>query len=173
MLRATTVLDHTHHVDATITLDETARHRRRMVLTTDRMANGSTMQFLLDLPKARLLRHGEALQLENGMIVEIRSAPENLYEVTGRDSCHLLSLAWQIGNRHLAAEITPQSLRIRRDHVIRTMLEGLGATVREVSAPFNPEGGAYGNTHHDHAEDHEHGHFHAHPHGHDLDGDHG
>jgi urease accessory protein len=27
-------------------------------------------------------------------------------EVRGRDARHLLALAWQIGNRHLAAEIT-------------------------------------------------------------------
>jgi urease accessory protein len=33
---------------------------------------------------------------------------------------------------------------IRQDKVLRRMLEGLGATVTEVTAPFTPEGGAYG-----------------------------
>ena len=42
-----------------------------------------------------------------------------------------------------------------RDHVIAHMLEHQGAVVREVEAPFDPEGGAY----HDHAA-HEHGHGH-------------
>ncbi|MGI9402613.1 MAG: urease accessory protein UreE, partial [Rhizobiaceae bacterium] len=45
----------------------------------------------------------------------------------------------------------------RRDHVIASMLEGLGATVAEVTAPFDPEGGAYGDRH-----DHHHHHGHSH-----------
>jgi hypothetical protein len=36
---------------ATITLDETARHRRRMRMVSDRMENGATVAFLLDLPQ--------------------------------------------------------------------------------------------------------------------------
>jgi urease accessory protein len=142
---------------ATITLDETARHRRRMRLVSDRMENGSTITFLLDLPEARLLRHGDGLMLDDGRVVEVHAMPEPLMEVRGRDARHLLALAWQIGNRHLAAEITPDTIRIRRDHVIREMLLGLGAEVIEIEAPFDPEGGAYGGHHHAH--DH---HHHAH-----------
>jgi len=33
---------------------------------------------------------------------------------------------------------------IQADHVLRDMLQKLGATLREVEAPFTPEGGAYG-----------------------------
>lgn len=62
----------------------------------------------------------------------------------------MLALAWQIGNRHLAADITETRIRIRADHVIKTMLEGLGATVAEIDAPFDPEGGAYGGAHQSH-----------------------
>eukprot|EP00752_Nemacystus_decipiens_P019608 g17664.t1 len=135
---------------------------RRMKMTSD----GGTA-FLLDLPEARLLKHGEGLKLSDGRVIEVRATPEALYEITGRDTRHLLALTWQIGNRHLAAEITGANVRIRQDRVIKDMLEGLGATVKEIEAPFNPEGGAYGGAHsghhhhdHDHTHDHEHGHHH-------------
>ena len=149
---------------ATITLDETARHRRRMRMVSDRLANGSTISFLLDLPQAQLLRHGDGLVLDDGRIIEVLAEPEALMEVRGRDARHLLSLAWQIGNRHLAAEITAETIRLRNDHVIRDMLTGLGASVRDIQAPFDPEGGAYGGAHaahhdHDHG-NHDHGHSH-------------
>ena len=36
---------------------------------------------------------------------------------------------------------------ILRDHVIRDMLRGLGATVTDVSEPFHPEDGAYAHSH--------------------------
>lgn len=133
-----------------------------MRLVSDRMENGSTITFLLDLPEARLLRHGDGLMLDDGRVVEVHAMPEPLMEVRGRDARHLLALAWQIGNRHLAAEITPDTIRIRRDHVIREMLLGLGAEVIEIEAPFDPEGGAYGGHHHAH--DH---HHHAHGADHD------
>ncbi|KJS09080.1 MAG: urease accessory protein UreE [Hoeflea sp. BRH_c9] len=158
---------------ATITLDETARHRRRMRMVSDRLDNGATIAFLLDLPQARLLRHGDGLVLDDGRVIEVRAEPEALMEVKGRDARHLLSLAWQIGNRHLAAEITAGTIRLRRDHVIRKMLVGLGASVEDIEAPFDPEGGAYGGAHaghhHDDDHDHSHGHSHDHPHGHSHD----
>jgi urease accessory protein len=141
---------------ATITLDETARHRRRMRLVSDRLVTGATIAFLLDLPEARLLRHGDGLVLDDGRIIEVRAMPEALMEVRGRDARHLLALAWQIGNRHLAAEISSNTIRIRRDHVIRDMLSGLGATVEDIEAPFAPEGGAYGGAHHAHDHGHNH-----------------
>ena len=151
---------------ATITLDETARHRRRMRMVTDQLEDGSAIEFLLDLPEARLLKQGEGLVLSDGRVIEVRSAPEELMEVTGRDPHHLLTLAWQIGNRHLPAEITETTIRLRRDHVIRAMLEGLGATVTDLKAAFDPEGGAYdaSGRSHDHG-----GHGHHHGAGHDHD----
>ena len=144
---------HAHDPADTITLDETARYRRRMKLVSD-----SGIEFLLDLPQARLLRHGEGLVLEDGRVIEVRAEPEKLMEVRGRDARHLLALGWQIGNRHLAAQIEEDRIVIRHDHVIRDMLIGLGATVTDIEAPFDPEGGAYGDDHHGH----QHGHHHHH-----------
>lgn len=149
-MRASSVTRHSHDPADTITLDETARHRRRMKMVSD-----TGIEFLLDLPEARLLRHGDGLELDDGRIIEVRAEPEELYEVTAKDPRHLLALAWQLGNRHLPTEITVEWIRIRRDHVIRDMLEKLGATVTEIDAPFDPEGGAYSSGHHEHHHHHD------------------
>ncbi|PCH45766.1 MAG: urease accessory protein UreE [Hyphomicrobiales bacterium] len=146
MIAASTILDHTNNPADTITLDETARHRRRVKMVSD-----GGIEFLLDLPKAKLLRHGEGLVLDDGRVIEVVAAPEELFEVTARDAHHLLQLAWQLGNRHLPAQIGAGSgsgtIRIRRDEVIRDMLLGLGADVKDISGPFDPEGGAYDQRH--------------------------
>jgi urease accessory protein len=97
----------------------------------------------------------------------VRAAPEPLVEVTAPSPALLLRLAWHLGNRHLPTELDGSRILIRHDHVIEHMLEGLGATLRRVEAPFNPEGGAYGEHnrqpghHHHHQGD---GHHHHHPH---------
>ncbi|MEP0521181.1 MAG: urease accessory protein UreE [Hyphomicrobiales bacterium] len=154
-------MDHVHNPVDIITLDETARHRRRVKMVSD---NG--LEFLLDLPEARLLRHGEGLVLDDGRIVEVHAEPEHLYEISGRDQMHLLQLAWQLGNRHLPAQISKDTIRIRADHVIKDMLLGLGASVSEIRAPFDPEGGAYGDASGSHHHSHEHSHHQSHNHSH-------
>jgi urease accessory protein len=40
-------------------------------------------------------------------------------------------------------QILPDRLRILRDHVIAEMIALLGGSVREITAPFDPETGAY------------------------------
>lgn len=139
-----------------VTLDYDARHRRRVTLT-----GHHGLAFLLDLPKAVLLRGGDGLKLEDGRVVRIDALPEPLMEVRAAGPEHLLRLAWHIGNRHLTAQVEAERILIRHDHVIGHMLEHLGASVRAVTAPFDPEGGAYGDAHigHDHGP-HDHGHHH-------------
>ena len=138
----------------TITLDEAQRHRRRMAMVSD-----GGIAFLLDLAEARLLREGDAILLSDGRRVLVKAKPEDLYAVEGRDAAHLLTLAWQLGNRHLPCQIEASRLLVRRDHVIRDMLHELGAHVHEVEAAFDPAGGAYAG----HGGDR--GHHHAHHHG--------
>ncbi|MER0236554.1 urease accessory protein UreE [Fulvimarina sp. MAC8] len=133
----------------TITLDEQARHRRRMAMVSD-----GGIAFLLDLPEARLLKSGDAISLDDGRLIEVQAKPENLLEVRGRNARHLLALAWQIGNRHLAAEIHADRILIRNDAVIASMLEGLGAELTKIESGFHPEGGAYGDAHKAHHHHH-------------------
>jgi urease accessory protein len=159
-----------------VVLEFDERYRRRFVMT-----GVGGFAFLLDLPEAAMLRGGDGLRLEDGRIVEVVAAPEPLAEIKAVDTLALMRVAWHLGNRHLAVEMTPKALRIRRDPVIEDMAKGLGARVVSLEAPFNPEGGAYvqaeAHAHggaHDHAHDHGHDHaHHEHAHGHEHDHDHG
>ncbi len=81
--------------------------------------------------------------LEDGTCISVRAAPEELLEITVADAHALTRLAWHLGNRHLAVQILPDRLRILRDHVIAEMIALLGGSVREITAPFDPETGAY------------------------------
>ena len=127
-----------------LTLDFDARHRRRIRLTADQGED-----VLLDLPKAVAMTDGDGLQLEDGKWLKIQAATELIVEVRHKDPNQLMRLAWHLGNRHLPTEIRTEVLRIRPDHVIENMLRGFGADVVTVQAPFQPEGGAYGNHHHE------------------------
>lgn len=136
------------------------RHLRRRAVE---LADGSKV--LVDLPEPITLNHGDRLVLEDGGQIEIVAAPEEVYDIRARDAVHLAELAWHIGNRHLAASIEAHRILILRDHVIKAMLEGLGATVTDVSEPFKPVRGAYSG-HADHSHDHGHAHSHAEAHSH-------
>lgn len=121
-----------------ITLDQDARYRRRILLTSD-----GGVSCLLDLPQAVQMRQGDALLLDDDRLIEIVAAPEDLLAITAASPADLLKLAWHLGNRHLAAQVEETRILVRYDHVIETMLAGLGASVRRVTEPFDPEGGAY------------------------------
>ncbi len=130
----------------TCALDYAARFLRRKRLET---ANGKP--FLVDLAHTTSLDHGDALELSDGGLVEVEAAAETLYKITGPD---LVRLAWHVGNRHTPCQLSTDHLLIQEDAVIGHMLEHLGATVTPISAPFTPEGGAYG---HGRTHSHEHG----------------
>ncbi|CAN7607284.1 urease accessory protein UreE [Phyllobacterium sp. LjRoot231] len=143
-----------------VVLAHDERHLRRKVLT---LSQGE--QILVDLPEAIAFEHGDVLILEDGRMAEIIAADEALYEVTPRDRRHLSELAWHLGNRHLPAQLEESRIVILRDHVIKAMLEGLGAKVTEITAPFHPLHGAYHSGHgHSHGEAHGHDHEHQHHH---------
>jgi urease accessory protein len=128
-----------------VVLDASERHRRRLVLTAER---GTTL--LLDLPHATALRDGDGLVLEDGAVVGVIGKPEPLFEITAATAFDLARLAWHLGNRHADVQVVGGRLRIRRDHVLAAMLEGLGAQVTAVEAPFDPESGAYERHPHEH-----------------------
>ncbi len=136
-----------------VTLPHDERHLRRRVMT---VSTGD--KILVDLPEAVSLGHGDRLMLDDGRQVAILAEPEPLYDIRPRSAAHLAELAWHIGNRHLAASIAADRILILRDHVIKGMLEGLGATVTEIVEPFVPVRGAYS------GQGHQHGHSHPHDH---------
>jgi urease accessory protein len=112
----------------------------------------SGVEASLFLPRGILLRGGDTLQANDGTVVEIVSADENLLEACCATHLELARAAYHLGNRHVAVQIGSSDnghwLRIQDDHVLQHMLEGLGATVRSLRAPFEPEAGAYAHGHH-------------------------
>jgi urease accessory protein len=150
---------------------------------------GTCVEF--DFADAVRLRTDDALLLDDGKLVEIVAEPEPLIEARAADLPGLARLAWHLGDRHVPVQVLERRLRLKRDPAIETLLEGLGAKLVAIEAPFEPEGGAYATAghdhdhhghehhHHDHSHDHHHHdhghdhHGHSHDHGHGHDHDHG
>jgi urease accessory protein len=137
------------HARGTVTLGYDDRHRRRFRLTSD-----AGEPFLLDLPRTSVLEDGDGIALSDGTWLAVKAAPEALIEITAATPELLMRLAWHIGNRHLPAQLETHRILMRDDHVVAAMLEGLGARLRRIEAPFAPERGAYDTD--------SHGHDHAH-----------
>ena len=129
-----------------LVLESQDRHIRRKLLRTE---NGG--QLLVDLPKAVQLEDRDCLVLDDGRLVQVMAADEDLTEITATSPEHLVRLAWHIGNRHLEAQIESHRILIRPDHVIVHMLENLGARTSTVRERFTPEHGAYSHGTHAHA----------------------
>lgn len=148
MLRAGTTARHGFVVPFDIVvLDHEARHIRRRVIE---LQHGD--EVLVDLAQPVILVHGDRLVLDDGREVEVIAAEEDLLEVCAADATALMEIAWHLGNRHTRAQIEQDRILVVRDHVLAQMLAGLGATVREISEPFEPARGAY-HRHHAHLGD--------------------
>lgn len=151
MIRATSVVRKLavkpERVGDSVTLDHEHRQKRRIKLTSD-----GDLEFLLDLDKAGF-EDGDALKLEDGRLILVKAAPQELLEIRAETPLRLLRIAWHIGNRHTPAEITPEAIYIEEDHVLADMVRGQGCSVTRVSRPFRPERGAYD---HAHAQPHAH-----------------
>lgn len=122
------------HDTVAMTYDQ--RLLRRKKLTT---SQGEA--FYVDLPKTISVAAGQGFLLSDGRIVCVEAAHEDLFSITGPD---MLRYAWHVGNRHTPCELAPDQLVIQRDPVLKAMLLQLGAEVKDIEAPFTPEGGAYG-----------------------------
>ena len=75
------------------------------------------------------LEQGDGLVLEDGRVAEVSPPPEDLMEVAARDPRHLVRA--RLAHRQPAPARADRADRIliRRDRIIRDMLEQLGATV--------------------------------------------
>jgi urease accessory protein len=122
-----------------VTLAFDQRHRRRIRMTDD-----AGEPFLLDLAKAVVLADGDGLAVDGDGYIRVRAAAEPVADVGAATAAETARLAWHIGNRHTPVQVLGDgTLRIRDDHVLVAMLEGLGATVTRRLASFTPEPGAY------------------------------
>ncbi len=124
---------------ATITLAYDDRHRRRIKMSAD---DGVT--FLLDLAEAAHLADGDGLKLEDGDVIRVKAAAEDVLDIHCLIPAEMARIAWHIGNRHTPVQVlTDGRLRIAYDHVLEHMVQGLEAETDRIQAPFSPEHGAY------------------------------
>src|SRR5450432_2414268 len=125
---------------AVLTYD--ARCRSRLLAALD---NGE--QAALFVERGRTLRDGDWVTLGDGREVLIVAAEESLIEAVSEDPLLIAKAAYHLGNRHVAVQLLAGRLRFTADHVLAEMVTGLGLQVRPLTAPFEPEGGAYGHQH--------------------------
>ena len=123
-------------IDDTITLTYDQRFIRRKKLVSD-----NNFGFLVNLSETVSLKKNDGFLLDNGSIILIKSAEEELLEIT---SNNLMKITWHIGNRHIPCQIENERLLIQVDKVIENLIIKLGGHVKKVKEEFNPEGGAYG-----------------------------
>lgn len=131
------------------------RKRSRLKVT---LASGAEAGIFLE--RGDHLQGGDKLAAEDGSaVVEILAAPEKLIEAVADSPLLFARAAYHLGNRHVPVQILPTEnggkLRFQTDHVLAEMVRGLGCTVTETEAPFQPESGAYGSHggHHHHGDD--------------------
>jgi urease accessory protein len=143
---------------STITLDWDVRQKSRFD-TTD--SAGRALGIFL--PRGTVVRGGDVLVAEDGSLVRVQAAPQDVLRITActehGSPFDLTRAAYHLGNRHVPIELQPDHLKIEPDHVLADMLRAMHMTVVAVSEPFEPESGAYGDHGgHAHGAHSEHGH---------------
>lgn len=136
----------------------------RRTKTRQRVVLESGEEMALMLPRGEVLRGGDLVAASDGRLIEVVASPEAVLHVICESPQDLARAAYHLGNRHVAVQVGGEYLRIAADHVLEDMLKGLGAKVNAITAPFEPEAGAYSGGH-AHGHDHDHGHEHEHEHG--------
>jgi urease accessory protein len=143
---------------STITLDWDVRQKSRFD-TSD--SAGRALGIFL--PRGTVVRGGDVLVAEDGSLVRVEAAPQDVLRITActehGSPFDLTRAAYHLGNRHVPIELQPDHLKIEPDHVLADMLRAMHMTVVAVSEPFEPESGAYGDHGgHAHGGHSEHGH---------------
>ena len=155
MIKLTTKIasDTAAQASVVLPLDLRIKTRQRVTLESGEDAG-------IFLEKGAILRGGEKLLSEEGLVVEIIAADETVSSVYVDDALALAKAAYHLGNRHIPLQIEAGVLRYQHDHVLDEMIKGFGLTVTVEQAPFEPEGGAYQSGAHAHT-----AHSHSHSHG--------
>lgn len=132
------------NASATVTLAYEARRKSRQKVRIDGGEEAGVI-----LPWGETLRHGDVLATASGLAVRVIAASEPVMVIRCSHPRELARVAYHLGNRHVAVEVSEGVLKITPDHVLRAMVEGLGAHVELGNQPFEPESGAYGGHVHD------------------------
>ncbi|NOY45876.1 MAG: urease accessory protein UreE [Deltaproteobacteria bacterium] len=142
MLRVTQWVGEAAKPDATLTLPFALRQRSRQ---RARLDNGQEVALLL--PRGRMLRHGDLLQAENGSVIRVLAAPEDVSTAHTDDPLLLARACYHLGNRHVPLQIRDRWIRYGRDHVLDELVKKLGLKIVRERAPFDPEPGPYAPDH--------------------------
>ncbi|WP_288381107.1 urease accessory protein UreE [uncultured Massilia sp.] len=134
LLSLTDRIGHAARVHGVLALpwDRRGRTRLRALL-----ASGEAVA--LAMPGGSRLRHGDLLRGDDGRVVRVVAAPEPTYALRCADPAVLARCALLLGRRRIAAEVCPWGLRIRAVPALRALVSGMGASVHEELAPFEPE----------------------------------
>ena len=103
------------------------------------------------LPRGGVLRDGDFLRADDGRVVRVCAAAEELMEARCSDPALLARAAYHLGNRHASVQVLSGAVRFPADTVLAQMLDGLGIGVNVVHQSFDPEPGAYGGGSHQHS----------------------
>ncbi len=125
--------------ETTLTLPLSKRNKSRLRVTLDDGRDAG-----LFLERGLVLKNGDLLASDTGIIVEIISEKERVSIVRCDDTLQIAQACYHLGNRHVALQIDPGRIQYLHDHVLDEMLAGLGLDVHVEMAPFEPEPGAYG-----------------------------
>ena len=120
----------------TLTFEQRQRSRQRLLLDDGREA-------VMMLPRGTILRGGDCLSTENGEVIAIKAAIEEVSNAYCSDPLQLSRAAYHLGNRHVELQIGAGWLRYLRDHVLDHMIEEMGLHIRHDTVAFEPEAGAY------------------------------
>jgi urease accessory protein len=125
--------------NATLTLPLASRVKSRLRAVLD---DGRDVGLYLE--RGQVLQNGDLLASDDGHIVKVVAADEDVSTVRCDDAWLLARACYHLGNRHVAVQINQGHIHYLHDHVLDDMLRGLGLTVEVEQVPFEPETGAYG-----------------------------
>lgn len=148
MLNITQRISVANRIDDYIELPFDLRQKSRLRVNTQ-----SGIDAALFMERGMILRGGDLLKSDGGLVIQVVAAYEPVYDVFATDQQALMCAAYHLGNRHVPLQIGDGWLRLTQDYVLKEMLLGLGMRVTEQFAPFEPEAGAYGGGHRHHHDD--------------------
>jgi urease accessory protein len=122
-----------------LTWDERQKSRQQL-----RTAAGK--EIALALPTGTRLSAGDLLPIEEGWI-EVHLAHEDVLLIRPRTLQETAFVAYQVGNRHLALEITENGLKTLYEPTLASYLRQQGIPVEQAQLAFTPIGAMSGPGH--------------------------
>ncbi len=146
MLTAITILPPDDRATVAATLALTASDRQR---SRHRFLSEEGLTIYLNLPRGTVLRHHDLLLSDDQHLIRVVARAQAVIVVRADSPLDLLRAAYHLGNRHVALEVSGDSLKFEPDPVLEAMVNQLGGLSQQrATLPFEPEVGAYRQGHH-------------------------